>query len=339
MTTSLLRNILGAGLLLCAGLWQTAGAQTATPTISPAYSGSYALLDLGAPPGVTGSRGGLTLLAGDPNTLLVGGNANGPFGKIFSIGLMRDADSHIIGFDGSATEFATAPEIDGGLAYGPGGVLFYTGYKENLLGQIKPGSTAPDKVVELGPLGVDTSVGTLGFVPAGFPGAGEIRLMSWNTSRLFSASLMPDGNGTYDVGNIVELTTLPGTGPEGMVYVPPGSDLFPDPTMIVSEYNNNEIAAYDLDATGVPIFATRRTFVSGLIGAEGGFIDPLSGDFIFSTFGSANQIIVVGGFLAAVPEPPQWLLMVSGLMGLALYARRGTTGFRIFRAVRLRRER
>ena len=300
----------------------SAGPTRAQPSIAAAYIESYSLLDLGAPPGVTGNFGGLTLLAGDPNTLLIGGNANNPTGKIFAIGVVRDAENHIVGFGGAATLYANAPEIDGGLAYGPGGVLFYTGYNENLLGQIKPGSTAPDKVVQLGPLGVDRSVGSLNFVPNGFPDTGGLRLASYNTGSFYAANLTADGNGTYDVSGVVQLADLP-NGPEGFVYVPPNSDLFPQPAILVSEYNlPGHAVAYDLDPDGAPIVTTRRDFVVGLTGAEGGFVDPVTGDFLFSTFGQDQRVVVVGGFAAPVPEPTIAILLLVGVLGVGVKVRR-----------------
>jgi hypothetical protein len=71
--------------------------------------------------------------------------------------------------------------------------------------------------------------------------------------------------------------------------------------MVVAEYGAGNIATYELTATGDPNVATRRTFISGLGGAEGAFIDPFTGDFLFSTFGGGNHVIVVRGF---VPPPP-----------------------------------
>lgn len=288
-------------------------------TVAPEFAGDYSYIDLGTPPGVTGRLGGLTLLDGDPNTLLIGGNANVATGTIFQIGLTRDAEGHIDGFAGSATAFASAPEIDGGLAYGPNGVLFYTGYRENLLGQILPGSAAPDKVVELGPLGVSTSVGALNFVAAGIPGAGELRLVTYNQGRFYTAGLTPDGAGTFDVGPVELAATIP-FGPEGFVYVPPGSPGFADPSMLVSEFNANQVSAYELDELGIPIPDTRRDFILDLMGAEGAFIDPRSGDFLFSTFGTSNRVIVVRGFAAIVPEPAAAVLAVWGIGGVVIAA-------------------
>lgn len=48
-----------------------------------------------------------------------------------------------------------------------------------------------------------------------------------------------------------------------------------------------------------PLVGSRRDFITGLTGAEGALIDPYSGDFLFSTFGGGNRIIVVQGFVPA----------------------------------------
>jgi hypothetical protein len=117
--------------------------------------------------------GGLTFLAGDPNTLLLGGAANSTRANIYSIPLTRDSQGHITGFAAPAAFFSRAngntAGLDGGLTYGPGDVLFYTTYNDNHIGQIKPGSTAPDKLIHATPLGVASSMGSLMFVPAVSP--------------------------------------------------------------------------------------------------------------------------------------------------------------------------
>ena len=61
------------------------------------------------------------------------------------------------------------------------------------------------------------------------------------------------------------------------------------------------MSTYDVDANGDPIVAPRKEFMTGLGGAEGAFIDPFTGDFLFSTFGGGNRVIVVTGFSAPVP--------------------------------------
>src|SRR5262249_6214170 len=69
-------------------------------------------------------------------------------------------------------------------------------------------------------------------------------------------------------------------------------------SILVSEYSNGKIAAYTIDGNGDPNAASRRDFMTGLSGAEGAVVDPLTGDFLFSTFGGGDRVIVVRGFVA-----------------------------------------
>jgi len=293
--------------------------------IAPEFAADYTFTSLGTPGGVPGPLGGLTFL--DADTLLIGGAANGASGVIRSIDVIRDASNHITGFAGSSAPYATAPNIDGGLSFGPGGVLFYTGYSNNILGQIKPGSVAPDKVIDLTPLGVSPSVGTLTFVPAGFAGAGQMKMASYNGGQWYEITLTPDGSGTYDVSGVTQRAN-PGRGPEGIVYVQDGNPIFPSDSVLISEYGTGTVSAYEIDSNGDPIVGTRRDFITGLGGAEGGVFDPISGDFLFSTFGGGDQVIVVRGFDAPppppgdVPEPVTILLLGSGLAGIGVMRRR-----------------
>ncbi|MDQ6860347.1 MAG: putative Ig domain-containing protein [Verrucomicrobiota bacterium] len=272
-------------------------------TIAPAFANDYSLVDLGSAQGVPTNYGGLTLKSGDPNTLLLGGAANGASGAIYAIGVTRDANNHIIGFSGNASLFSTAPNIDGGLAYGPGGVLFYTGYPSNELGQIKPGSSTPDKVFSLSPLGVASSVGTVQFVAPGFPDAGAIRIASYNQGGFYSGTLTADGMGTFNLSGVAERTNT-AAGPEGIVYVPAGAPVFSGPSMLISEYSANRVSAYSLDANGIPVPASRQDFITGLNGALGAYTDPITKDFLFSTYGGGNHVVAVRGFVVPPCTPP-----------------------------------
>lgn len=289
-------------------------------TLMPPFDSDYTLTSLGSITDLPASYGGLTFLAGDPNTMLIGGNANQANAAIYRVGVTRDVNGHITGFSGPAVLFATAPNIDGGLAYGPGGVLFATTYNNNNLLQYLPGAVSPTKIINLTGLGVAASTGTLGFVPAGFAGAGGFRILSFNASTMYSADLTPDGGGTFDVSN-VQLLTNTGGGPEGIIWVTPGSPEFPNPSVLISEWSAGEVAAYELDGAGVPIPATRRLFIDNLSGAEGAVLDPVTGDFLFSTFGGGDQVIRVSGF-APIPEPASLLLGGLGLAGAWIGGRR-----------------
>lgn len=282
---------------LLAALWAFAPPQASGQAIEPPFDSPYSLTDLGPPPGVPSELGGLTLKAGTTDRLLIGGAANTAEGALYEVSLTRDVSGHITGFGGTATRFADAAYDDGGVTYGPGGVLFLARWPVNELGQTKPGSSISDKVIDLAPFGVAPSPGALLFVPPGQPGAGSLKLASWEGGEWYDADVTPDGSGTYDLQNVmpVAASTLPG-GPEGFIYVNPGSPQFSTPSMLVSEWSAGNVAAYEVDANGDPLIATRRTFISGLIGAEGAFSDPVTGDFLFSTFGGGDRVIVVRGF-------------------------------------------
>src|SRR5687767_2301264 len=129
-------------LLLCA---TAAGGQT----IQPPYNASYTLLNLGAVPGLPTPYGGLAFLPSNPNVIVIGGLANSPSGALYSIGVVRDAQNHITGFTGTATLSSEGQYNDGGVVFGPGGVLFYTRYPVNELGQIEPGSTVNNRIIGL----------------------------------------------------------------------------------------------------------------------------------------------------------------------------------------------
>lgn len=308
-----------AAFLAAAG---SAEAAACGSTFGAPFAGSYTCNDIGTPTGVAPNLGGVTFL--NNNTLLIGGAANGGGGYVAQIGLSRDAGNHIIGFSTPSTVFSTAPNIDGGLQFGPGGVLFATGYSNNTLIQIKSGSVTPDRIDTLS--GSLSSVGALAFVPTGFAGAGGLKLVSYNNGNWANGSLTPDGSGTYNVSVGPVITTL-GGGPEGISYVHGTNAGFGVDSILLSEYGIGSVAAYDIDANGDPIVGSRRTFLSGLSGAEGAVIDPLTGDFIFSTYGAANSVYVVSGFDAplptgGVPEPATWAMMLMGFGGLGVMLRR-----------------
>jgi hypothetical protein len=292
--------------LLLAAL--SADAQTGACTgagsaaLQPAFRADYSCVSLGSITGLPGSYGGLTLKYDDPNTLLIGGAANQASGRVYQVAVNRDANGHITGFTGTATLYPSAGSTvgaynDGGVVFGPGNVLFVARYSGNQIEQTKPGSATPDKVIDLSALGVVSSTGSLNFVPAGFPGAGQMKIVSYNGQRWYSATAIPDGSGTYDIGSVTP-GPIVGSGPEGIAFVPPSSPVFAPYSVLIALYSAGKVITAPLDANGDPVMASAQDFITGLSGAEGAFIDPLTGDFLFSTFGGGNQIIRVSGFIA-----------------------------------------
>jgi hypothetical protein len=134
----IVRAVIAALLVLAAGV-PAASAQA--PVVAPPFDDAYSAADIGTPPGVPANLGGLTLKAGTTDRLLIGGAANTAQGALYEVGLTRDGAGHISGFSGTATRFAAAANNDGGVTYGPGGVLFLARYPLIEVGQTKPGST------------------------------------------------------------------------------------------------------------------------------------------------------------------------------------------------------
>jgi hypothetical protein len=309
-------------LVLCA----PAGAQA--PQLEAPFAASYSVKELGTPPGVPSRLGGLTLKAGTTDRLLIGGEADSAAGALYEVGVVRGAGGHITGFSGTATRYADAAYNDGGIVYGPGGVLFLARWPVNELGQTKPGSAVTDKVIPLDPLGIESSLVAQNFVPPGSPGAGRLKLVSYSGGAWYDAGVAPDGAGTYDLVGPHEITgsRLSG-GPVGFVYVNSGSSQFTRPSLLVAEYSAGNVAAYEVDGNGDPIVATRRAFIAGLSGADGAFIDPVTGDFLFSTFGGGDRVVVVRGFARALPPPVAGKKVNAVPSGKVKIKRPGKKGF------------
>jgi uncharacterized repeat protein (TIGR01451 family) len=266
--------------------------------LEPPFTNDYSVVDLGSVPGVPPNYGGLTFELNDPNTILIGGSANNAGGLLYEIPVVRGLDSHITGFNGTATVFAAAAYNDGGVVYGPSNVLFLARWNINEIGQTKFGSTNTDKIINLGSLSISTGPGGLNFVPPGFPGAGQLKMAAYSDYKWFTLHLAPDGAGTFDITNATYVTTIVG-GPEGFIYVPPGSPQFtPFDSMLVCEYQAGIVSAYSIDGNGDPLTNSRTAFITGLTGAEGAVIDPRTGDFLFSTFGGGSHVVAVRGFVA-----------------------------------------
>jgi hypothetical protein len=260
------------------------GPPLAAQSVLPPFNSAWTFFDLG--PTGTNTYFGTAFDPLNPNVLLVGAYGTG---VIRSLPLTRDASGNITGF-GPLAPFVTLPPgaPDGGLAFGPGNVLFFTWYGPNRLGQILPSSTTVNRVDDLGPLGVAGSVGSCTFVPVGLPGAGRFKVGSWSNSIVYDVALTPDGNGTFTP--TIGASTPVSSGPEGMVYVPPSAPLLAGQLLIV-EWSTGEVAAYQCDAIGNPLPATRQVVVNALSAPGGGAVDPLTGDLVFSN-GNGSLVLI-----------------------------------------------
>jgi hypothetical protein len=269
-------------------------------TLASPFAADYTCVDLGTLPAVPAPWGGFAMPAKDPTTLHVTGNARTAQGRLYSVSVGRNVDCHLTGFAGGFADIAEAPYNEAGVAYGPGGVLFLAQAVVNRLGELAPGSTTTSKLIDMGALGVAATMCGIVFVPTGFPGAGRLKLTNWpSPGHWYDAAYAKDAMGTYDITSVTPAVSLP-NGVAGFVFIAGGNADFAKDTVLVSEYDTGTVVAYDLTATGDPDPTTRKVFLSGLTGAQGGVLDPVSGDFLFSTYSTA-RIIAVRGFQ---PPPP-----------------------------------
>lgn len=287
------KNVL-AGLLLLAGL--NVFSQELTQEF---ISAGYTLTDLGSINLLPAQYGGLTIRPEDPNTLYICGNANDAPGALYTVALVRDPGTqHITGFASDAILYCAAPDNDGGLFFAPNGTLLFTRYSMNELGQINTANTYIS--TPLTQYGIASSVGSVALVPAGYPGAGNMIFASYNGHYLYNVPYTINASGFYEFGNkTAEVYVFPLTsGPEGIAYIPNGSAGFPNPSMVISSYGNGTVVVYEVGSDGLPVIETGREMVVGLSGAEGALIDPVTGDFLFSTFGGGNKVVRISGFVA-----------------------------------------
>lgn len=273
-------------------------------TLSAEYAAFYTAYDLGPVPGMpAGHLGGCVLQEGDSSTLLFAGESEAATGGIYSIGLERGACGHIIGFKGVAKKLASTPFVDANLLYLPSSTLLYSQWPANKLGILPMGASAPSREIDLGPLGVDSSIGGVGFVPKGYAAEGQMRGVTWSGGNWFHLDLKPDG-ASWNVTGATKMVNLP-NGPGGFAYVPSGSPGFPTNRIILSEWSADSVATYEVDGQGDPQPGSRKAFFEKFTKPWGAYFDPLTGDFLFLTWGPApDRLYVVQGFTKPPPPPP-----------------------------------
>jgi hypothetical protein len=271
------------------------------------YDSLYKAYDLGPVPGVPSSLGGTVISSSDPDTLLVAGASETTNGAIYSIGVTRDSCGHILGFSGTATVVANTPYVDANLVYASSGLLLYTEWPQYHLSQLAGSATTPDRRTDLRTLGMpdtgDSGPGGLGRVPPNLGAANQLRIVTWPGGRWFHVDAAPDGS-LLAVSALTETAVLPNK-PGGFAYVPAGSPGFPEPSLIVAEWQASDldrVAVYEVDDAGDPKVATRREFFSKFPRPWGAYFEPVTGDYLFLSWGTGNDhVYVVQGF---VPPPP-----------------------------------
>jgi hypothetical protein len=260
-------------------------------TLIPGYS--VASVTSAATLGIPGPLGGLEFSA-DGGTLYVGGSANGPSGAVYSVPVIRNTSSQQVVGLGAGVFHAAAPDIDGGLAFGPAGTLFFTRFPANAVGQIAGATYASF------PLSASTaSVGGLEFVPQGFPNGGTLLVTSATNGDVFTVGLTSVGNGTFTPGAASFFASLAG-GTDGLRTIPNGTQ---SGDILVTNSALGTIEMLHTDSTtGLPFGGATTPlvtpFATGIPGVEGIAFDPLTHDVFVTAGGAAGpaSIIQIAGF-------------------------------------------
>ncbi len=270
--------------------------------IAGTFSEHYRSIDLGLPPGVPTPFGCITAIPGQSESILVGGGANSPEGKLYKVAIRRDGLGHIAGFDGQAEEIAPAPYNDGGCVFLTPDLLLMSKWPVHQLALVSLATKSVVGSVALLNVGIPTagqaaneSSAAIAVIPGASPPGSRIKIMTWPSGRMFEAQVSIESG--LVISNVVESGVLATVGPEGIAYVPPGSPGIVGTAAIVAEWSRGAIAVYQTDAQGV-LNPESRQEVLQLKGAEGAYFDPISGDFLFSTFGNgaAERIVGLRGF-------------------------------------------
>jgi len=318
-----LGNLGGSGGLGVGGSGLQGGGGHCAPPPNPAgpevalaaeYAPFYSVYALGAVPGVPDPLGGCVVLHDDPNTLLIAGASERAEGQIYAIEVERDACGHIVGFVGSAVPVAQTPYVDANLIYGPNNLLIYTQWPQFKISQLPDGAVQSALDTDLVPLGVPTSgdqgPGGIGFVPPSLDAAGQLRIVTWPAGHWFHVTAALGGSDLYDITGLSEAGLL-SNGPGGFAYVPAGSAGFPNQSLIVAEWSpggpdQDRVTTYEVDAQGDPIVATRKEFFTKFPRPWGAYFEPVTGDYLFLTWGAAppDRVYIVQGFVPPPPPPP-----------------------------------
>lgn len=269
--------------------------------IAAAYADDYRAYELGPVPGIPAGSdlGGMAIHDPDADTLVIAANAETPGGALYEVGVERGPCGHIIGFAGEAKAVAMTPHVSD-LLFVSGGLLFYTEWPKNHIAQLLPGASTPDLRTNLGELGITMSAGGFGLVPPGIAGAGQLRVLTWDTGEWYH--LDRDANGElFDLSNAVKITQVEAKS-GGLAYVPGGSPGFDAPHVMLSESEAGKLSVYQVDAAGDPILESRVEFLSQLPFVYTTYFEPVTGDLLVSTIEAPqDQVYIVQGF---APPPP-----------------------------------
>jgi hypothetical protein len=281
----------------------TSTLQWTTPAVGPAHFG------------------GVTFDASGSQMLVVGAGAT-VSATAFSYTPIRDPGTSRITGLSAGTSFAPTPGGDGGLEL-QGGLLWWTKYGSHQVGQYNPANATSYSV---GLPAFWSTTGGLTFVPAGYPNAGMLLVSSYTFGWIYSFPLVSAGNGFFNLGPASLYANMPQAGSEGMKFITSGPLAG---HLLVANYTFQRIDAIPINpATSLPMGGVNtpvvNTIITGLAGAEGLGVDPVTGDLFISSLLTSilYRVDGFGTFTALSADHPS--VSVGGGAVVKLFVRAGT---------------
>jgi hypothetical protein len=300
--------------------------------LSKEFEKLYEVFDLGTIPGVGDARlGGCALKPGDDNKLLFVWDSERPTSAIAEIGIARDACGHITGFVGAPKALVTIPYADANIVVNADGNLMVSQFPSAKVSQVDTKSWTVTDSWSLTPTITPVSEpwdpsmespGGLNLVPSNISGVPTLRALTYPMGSWLKLGISnkPGDSRLFALDSVKKSSVALPNAPGGFAYVPSGSPGFSKPAILVTEWlrgdpstftppltkyvpETEEIPAYELDAAGDPVVATRRVFFSAFYRPWGAYFEPVTGDYMFLSWGtSPDRIVQVRGF--AKPLPP-----------------------------------
>jgi len=200
----------------------------------------------------------------------------------------------------TSTNFPYSIDVGGGLASGPGGVLFYSTTQGNL-GEYFNGTSMLVSLTD--PLNSAAGVSALGFLPIGT--SSQLVVAFAGTNNWYLVSLAPNANGLYNasVGSLL----FSGIEATSFVYTPAApSSGFATAGILVGDSATQMLSFYGLNAQGNvtgPGTYVIDTSGNGSIPGYGLARDPNTGDFLFTTNDNNTQTGQIWELQLSTPEP------------------------------------
>jgi hypothetical protein len=312
---------------------QPAKLRDAKHVLAPEFESLYEVFDLGTIPGVGDARlGGCALKPGDDSKLLFVWDSERPTSSIAEIGIARDKCGHIASFVGTAKALVTIPYADANIVVNSDGNLLVSQYPSAKITQVDSKTWTVTDSWSLTPTIAPVSEpwdpsmespGGLNLVPSSIAKAPMVRALTYPLGSWLriDVSNKPGNPGLFNFDKVEKSGVALPNAPGGFAYIPPGSPGFSKPGILVTEWlrgdpktftspltkyvpETEEIPAYDLDEAGDPMVASRRVFFSAFYRPWGAYFEPVTGDYMFLSWGtSPDHIVQVRGFAKPAPPP------------------------------------